>query len=79
KNIRDSWRELRNILTHNYSVVPDEKNYVQLVKKLDKINIYINGETERVITSMNDCIRLITDFESFFNLVFDKLLNIENE
>ena len=74
KNNIDCWRVLRNILAHNYSV-PDEKHYGQL----GKINIHTTIETERVVTSMNDCIRLITDFESFFTLVFDKLLNIENE
>lgn len=74
KNNIDSWRLLRNILAHNYSV-PDEKHYVQLLK----INIHRTGETERVITSMNDCIRLITDFEIFYTMVFDTLLTIENE
>ncbi|MGE7687081.1 hypothetical protein [Peribacillus simplex] len=66
------WLLLRNIIAHNYSV-PDESHYVQLYN----INIHTDGE--KVLTSMNDCIRLITDFKSFFNLVFDKLLNIEND
>jgi hypothetical protein len=71
----DIWRELRNTIAHNYSVPKNDEQY-EMFKKID---IHTNGEIENVVTSMNDCLRLIETFESFFEMVFDKLLNMVNK
>jgi hypothetical protein len=71
----DIWRELRNIMAHNYSVPKKDEQY-EIFKKID---IHTNGEIANVVTCMNDCLRLIETFEHFFEMIFGKLINIVNK
>jgi hypothetical protein len=71
----ECWRILRNTLVHNYGVPKNEDD----INKLEKINIRVSGETNTVITSMHDCIRLIDMFKKFFTLLLDCLIKITED
>jgi len=71
----DSWRIIRNTITHNSSV-PEEKNE----KHVLKTEVFWSGDTNALHITKEDCLKLIDDIEYLFQEIVDEIkkLNVSN-
>lgn len=71
----DSWRIIRNTITHNQSV-PEEKNE----KRVLKTEVFWSGETNALHITKDDCLKFIVDIEYLFQEIVDEIkkLSINN-
>lgn len=66
----NSWRFVRNHLTHDYAI-PDEKNR----KHIEKTKVFWCGETEALHATKENCSQFLVDIELLFAEVENEILS----
>ncbi|OXM14457.1 hypothetical protein [Paenibacillus herberti] len=69
------WLEVRNLLTHHYGTAETDKQF----EKIFAVDMSFDHDSNMIFVSMNDCHRLLKDFEIFSLFLFAQLESVADE
>lgn len=69
------WLEVRNLLTHHYGTAETDEQF----EKIFKVEMNFDHDSNMIFVSMNDCHRLLKDFETFALFLFKQLESIADD
>lgn len=70
-----AWLDVRNLLTRHYGTAETDTQF----NKIFDVEMNFDHETNMIFVSMNDCHRLLKDFEAFSLFLFNQLESIADE
>jgi uncharacterized protein YutE (UPF0331/DUF86 family) len=70
-----NWLEVRNLLTHHYGTAETDKQF----EKIFGVDMNFDHDSNMISVSMNDCHRLLKDFEIFSLLLFRLLESVADD